>query len=209
MKYIEEISLFLVVFTSSIYCKASENFYEEDIMVNQETIEDLGTIGININLEDINKDVDGSRSGVWIEDDGHYITITNYLNGQKNGFEQILCRYRKIIKPSYLIEYFDNEMRSLILFDEKSGLISGYVDKIEINDDSINYPADWIPGHSFPYIGYSRYYNPFNGQLESEGYEVFGKDWEINCERVGQWKIYEKDGTFSINDYGGYGGDMK
>ena len=209
MKHIEKITFLLFFFTSSICCKGSDKFYEKGTEVCKETIEDLASIGISINMEDINKNVDGHRSGLWVEDNGHYVIITNYMNGQKNGFEQIFSRYKNKIRASYLIGYSDNGMRSIILFDEKTGLISLFVDNIETNDDSINYPVNWAIGHSFPFIGYSHYYNPSNGQLESEGYEVFGNDWEINCERVGQWKIYNKDGTFSINDYGGYGGGVK
>lgn len=206
MKYLCKIAFSLIIYISSEYCMAYDNIHEMKSEICRETLEDLASIGICIKIEDINNnDENGHRSGLWVEDNGHYIIITNYLDGKKNGIQQIFCRYSKVLKPSYIISHIDNMMRSIILFDETTGLTSVFVDNIKTNDESINYPVDWLSGNSFPYIGYSRYYNPSNGQLESEGYEVFGRDWEINCERVGQWKIYNKDGTFSVNDYGGYG----
>ncbi len=95
-------------------------------------------------------------------------------------------------------------MQSILIFHD-NGIPIGFITDLKRNDWSKNYPTDWEPGHEFPYIGYSKDFDEKTGALIAEGYEIFGEDWEMVCERVGEWKIYDKQGNFVVKNYGGLG----
>ncbi len=206
MKYMGKKILLKYIFILLFGCQISENIMGSRLTTFTTSLEMLANIGIVLIADNVNKyNENGYKNGLWIEDNEICIKIVNYLSDKKNGMEMIYYIYKDSLKLSYTLRYSNGELRSITMIDEKSGLISGLVDNITANDESINYPIDWTPGFKFPYIGYSTYFNSTDGRINAEGYEIFGEDWEIDCERVGEWKIYDKQGNFVVKNYGGLG----
>lgn len=196
------ISLFILLYV----CKIPLNIMGSRLTTSTTSLEQLAEQGIVLAKDNVNKyNKSGYKNGLWIEDNEICIKIINYLSDKKNGMEMIFYKYKSSLKLSSMLRYSNGELRSITIIDEKSGLISGLVDNITTNDESINYPIDWNPGCNFPYIGYSTYFNSTDGRIYAEGYEVFGEDWEMDCERVGEWKIYDKEGNYVVKNYGGLG----
>lgn len=204
-KYILWIVAVVILFHSvmifSISVAAEESIKNK---IDFKTIDKLTEIGINLIDNEVNNyGKDGKKHGIWVNDNNYCIKMTSYNNGEKDGIQSIYCRHKGTIILAYLIMYSRNRMKSIVSFDEGTGLILGIIDDIEQNDESINYPKDWEPGFKFPYVGYSREYNSKNGQLVAEGKIILGEDWEIDCEPIGEWIIYSSDGAREYKNYGG------
>lgn len=210
MKFIKKKTLLIYVFIFLIECQISTNIIGARLSIFSSSLEKLASIGVFLASDRINEyDEHGFRNGMWIEENDFNVMIVNYISDKRNGMEMIYDKYKNSLKLSYILRYSIGELKSITMIDEKSGLISGFVDNIEANDESINYPVNWESGFKFPYIGYSTYYNPIDGRIESEGYEIFGEDWEMDCERVGEWKIYDEYGNYIVKDYGGLQGGLR
>lgn len=52
----------------------------------------------------------------------------------------------------------------------------------------------------FPYQSYDYQFYP-NGNIEAQGWRVFGEDFEIDDEEIGIWKYYTPEGKEKIVDY--------
>lgn len=151
-------------------------------------IKKLAVIGFYIDPKIINlTDSDYQKFGLWLYENDDYIFMTTYNNGEKDGVELIFNSKANPIRLHYLIIYKDSFMTDVISFD--NGLINGTTQNIRINDE---YPEfDKV----FPYVGYDRYYK--NGKIEAEGNIILGEEWEIDCENIGEWKIYDDNGNYT------------
>lgn len=154
-------------------------------------IKRLSVIGFYIDPKIINMtNSDYQKFGLWLYGDEDFIFLTTYNKGEKDGVELIFNNKPNPIRLEYLIIYKDSFMTDVVSFD--NGLITATTQNIRINDE---YPEFY---KVFPYIGYDRYYN--NGKINAEGNVIMGEEWEIDFEYIGEWKIYDDDGNYTIRN---------
>ena len=158
------------------------------------TLLELSKHGHNLPLEHINKyDASGNKHGIWIDENESFIYMTSYKNGQKDGIETIYYKLGKRTVISYIIYYTDGFSKHIITYSE-NGNVLYTIENFELND---SYPEF---KESFPYIGYTKNYYP-SGKIQSEGYTLYGSDWEIDFEDIGNWKFYDENGNCIEKEY--------
>lgn len=177
----------LLLHTNTIYCDAN----------NLAKIKDLG---INIAVYPINQyNAKGNKQGVWIEDNDVYIKVSNFNNGLKVGCEFIYDSHKTPAHIYYAFTYKDNIIQSAIIYDDNGQMIAVLGEFKDINNFD-NFHIDYQLRKIFSYISYSQEFDN-NGKIQAEGYLLLGKDWEIDAERIGDWKLYAPDGSFIIKNY--------
>lgn len=165
----------------------------------------LEQLPINIDTRHINiLDSSGKKNGLWIEENEYYILLTYYVADVKNGLEQIYIKRQCKAILHQIIDYRNGNMQSILIF-HSNGMPISFISDLKNNDWTENYPTNWIAGQKFPYIGYTKDFDEKTGAIIAEGFMIFGDDWEIDCERVGEWKIYDHQGNFVVENYGGLG----
>ena len=153
----------------------------------------LKNVGVHVLVSHINKyDSQGLKHGLWITDNEAFIIMTPYVNGAVDGCEMVFNSKPEPIRLHLMITYEKDELKSVIFFDD-DGMISGIIDSIRPNRE---YPEHY---DDFKYSGNNKSYK--DGRLEMSGLILLGEEWERDCEYIGQWKIYNDDGSITLKHF--------
>lgn len=164
-----------------------------DYSVNIEsTLAKLKDIGMDIPSVQVNKtDSHGKKRGLWIKETANDIILSTYNAGIKDGPEIWYDNRPNRIRIKYMIDNRNDMMHEIITFSSY-GIINGIIQRIEDNSK--------LPElkQSFPYMGYVTLYK--NGRIASEGYAIFGEDWQSSYKEIGKWKYYDEEGDCTIKN---------
>lgn len=156
------------------------------------TLNKLREIDVDIPLTDVNKlDNNGKKNGIWITETEYRIYVGYYKNGMRDGVDIWYDNLTTPIKIMCISSYSHDVLREIINFDD-DGTLSYMIQDIGLNDKFSEFRK------FFKYLGHLKLYE--NGRLQSEGYIIFDEDWEIDCEEIGDWKIYDGKGNFTIEN---------
>lgn len=187
-----------ILFTCALVCNPSPKFNKTDEGNN--TLMKLKDIGISpseVNINNLNSN--GKKNGMWIEETEEYIIIQYYNNGIKDGLELWYDNKSNPIKINCIINYNHNDFYEIIDFDD-NGLVLGLTQNIRINN---KYPK---AKHLYKYVGHHKSYK--NGKITAEGDLIFDEEWEIDCVRIGEWKIYDEEGNYKIVNNWPFGNNL-
>lgn len=134
------------------------------------------------------KDKQGRKQGLWIEDNG--LKEVYYLNGKKNGV------YKSYFKKTGKLEALgwfeqDKQTGNWYYFDETSRLflseqILGENKNIKVKNDEGNLIL-------LPFQSYAKLYHK-NGLVAKEGTALYDESIEIEFYMHGNWKYYDEAG---------------
>lgn len=190
--------MFAILLLSILFLSAFP-FHSKADECHKSAINKLKEIGVELKENHINHfNKDNLKHGIWLDVDEYHIRVINYLNGEKHGAEMIYSNSLNPITLSYIFLYENGVMNTNISFDR--GRIVSIIEDFKRNTDFKDHPTIYVKEFKFPFQGFVREFKD-TGEIEAEGYMVFGEDFEIDCERVGKWKLYNPDGTFVIKDY--------
>lgn len=141
-------------------------------------------------------DENGLKTGIWLDTNSHYTYIKSYLNGHRNGIELVLTNPERadILNEALLINYRNDSISDLIV-EIRNNQLSLTITGIKPNTNF--QPANKL----LTYEGYMTSYDE-NGAIKSRGFLIFGEIFQIDCDEVGIWTYYKRDGTVRTVDYG-------
>ena len=191
MKSALAVCLLTLLNTLFIACGNVKERQNETVENPLSTAQKLNRIGITI-PDQINRyDLHGRKQGLWIDDDAPFIIMTPYVNGAVDGCEMVFNSKPEPIRLRLMITYEKDELKSVIFFDH--GMVSCIIDSIRPNHE---YPEHY---NDFKYSGNNKSYK--DGRLEMSGLILLGEEWERDCEYIGQWKIYNDDGSITLKHF--------
>ena len=160
---------------------------------------------INVDTTKVNKyNENHEKHGVWInQPDSRHITINFYVNGKKNGLER---SYTKNYKGKFFLDYLmcydtDTLKGQWVRFDQ-----SGNGDYLFVVDSTRNSTQNIEQARSIwpnaAELRQSYLWNFKNGLLKEEGWCVYIDYLEEDSYEVGDWKVYNEDGSISLEKRG-------
>ena len=140
----------------------------------------------------------GQKEGLWISDLGYLTSFCWFLDGKREGVRFAWYHYSNTVDQ---IEYFHQDSSALYIGIDEQGHVLGIMFCENNNEFSImNLDASfYMPD----YKGYSKHFYP-NGQLESEGFQVWNRGDDIvfgNFVKCGIWKYYDQNGRITTKEY--------
>lgn len=166
---------------------------------------------LSYNEEYINKtDSLCRRTGLWVEyledKEGFIYSIreTYYKEGKRNGTikEFGISRTNPNLLSLQRLAYYKDDKP--YLFEYLIDPDTGYWEMTKVNDNvDFRYtPKNYVEPGIFTYQCYTREYDKY-GVLRREGWLVFEDDGELDSTEVGDWKIYDENGDYTIKNYDG------
>lgn len=142
------------------------------------------------------KDKQGRKQGLWIEDKKYGLQEVYYLNGLKNGvFKSYFPKNDKLEafgwyeqdKPSGTWYYFDETTRLYL-----SATVLEGNKEIKVKNDEGNYIL-------LPFKSYIKVYHK-NGLLAEEGLGLYDESVQIDFYMFGAWKYYDETGKLIMEE---------
>lgn len=190
-KYLVYFFSYVIIFLVAMSACKSTKGNDKNTDNLKYTLDRLKEIGVVIPLTDVNKLDNNKKNGIWITETEYRIHVEYYKNGIRDGVDIWYDNLKTPIKIICISSYSQDALNEIINFDD-DGMLSYIIQDIGINYKFSEYRK------FFKYIGYLKSYE--KGRLQSEGYLIFDENWEIDCEEIGEWKIYNGEGNCTIEN---------
>ncbi len=82
-----------------------------------------------------------------------------------------------------------------------NGVVAVYIGQVTRLGDDKHYETNYSDDSIFIYKGYEIDYNA-DGSIKAEGWTIMSEDLFIGDAEVGDWKIYDKSGSYRIENKG-------
>ncbi len=150
-------------------------------------------------------DPDGKDTGIWIEKAKQGYFVSYFKAGKVHGVDSGYTGGRTGTEGSFFKfydVYYDNGLicGPFVMYHE-NGVMAIYISDISRLEDGERYDTRYSDDTCFIYKGYEVDYDEC-GRIKAEGLCIFGKDYFIDSEPVGDWKEYNGDGTYTIVNKG-------
>lgn len=172
-------------------------FAQENILIKQ--------YDINVPDSCINKyDSNGLCTGLWIIKTKGY-DMTYYKEGKVHGLyssygygrTQSADRFYKL----WDVYYNNGEFCGPFVMYHENGVVAVYIGQVTRLGVDEHYQTNYSDDSIFIYKGYEIDYNA-DGSIKAEGWTIMSEDLFIDVAEVGDWKIYDKSGSYRIENKG-------